>query len=312
MRRGSSGSSPISQEMVLELRQRARARPAPQLLTDCRHDCTWKGCVSEALPHSPVRAGAQDVVVRQGGRLRRGRGLLRPRGLRPCATSSRRRVKKWPPAVERLSKSHPKLGLFVRPNSLATRLTGNDLEASVAPGLIGPVRAEGELRDRRHPVRHARRPLRGTQQEWPGSSTSSRSRRSTASRTAPRSPQASPRVGALIGPTAEHADIAKAVGYEWSPEGLESLYHRTRILLATRAADRHPLTALWERIHDLDGLRTFATQGRKMGFRGQVVLSPTHVPVVNQVYTPDAEADRLLPRPAGHLRRGGARAATGP
>ncbi len=59
-------------------------------------------------------------------------------------------------AVERFSKSHPKLGLFVRPNSLATRLTGNDLEASVAPGPDGPVRAEGELCDRRHPVRHSR------------------------------------------------------------------------------------------------------------------------------------------------------------
>ncbi len=47
---------------------------------------------------------------------------------------------------------------------------------------------------------------------------------------------ASPRVGALIGPTAEHADIALAVGYEWTPGGAESRYHRSRILLAARAA----------------------------------------------------------------------------
>ena len=99
---------------------------------------------------------------------------------------------------------------------------------------------------------------------------------------------ASPRVGALIGPTAEHADIAIAVGYEWSPEGLETRYHRTRILLAARAAGVHPLTALWERIRDLDGLETFTVDSRRMGFRGQVVLHPTHVPVVNRVYTPDA------------------------
>src|SRR5262249_37507779 len=100
---------------------------------------------------------------------------------------------------------------------------------------------------------------------------------------------ASPRVGAMIGPTAEHADIAKAVGYEWTPEGLESMVRRTKILLATRAAGRHPLTALWERIRDLDGLREFTLRGRRMGFRGQVVLHPTHVPVVNAVFTPDAE-----------------------
>ena len=99
---------------------------------------------------------------------------------------------------------------------------------------------------------------------------------------------ASPRVGAMIGPTAEHADIARAVGYEWTPEGTESLFHRTRILLAARAAGVHPLTALWERIRDLEGLETFTRGNRRMGFRGQIVLHPTHVPVVNRVYTPDA------------------------
>ncbi len=50
----------------------------------------------------------------------------------------------------------------------------------------------------------------------------------------------------------------------------------------------HPLTALWERIRDLDGLETFSVESRKMGFRGQVVLHPTHVPVVNRAYTPTA------------------------
>jgi citrate lyase subunit beta / citryl-CoA lyase len=100
--------------------------------------------------------------------------------------------------------------------------------------------------------------------------------------------QASPRVGALIGATAEHADIARAVGYERTPEGSESRYHRTRIMLAARAAGVHPLTGLWERIRDLDGLETFSAGNRKMGFRGEIVLHPTHIPVVNQVYSPPA------------------------
>ncbi|MET0741110.1 MAG: CoA ester lyase [Candidatus Nanopelagicales bacterium] len=191
-------------------------------------------------------------------------------------------------AVERFSKSHPKLGLFVRPNSLATTLTGSDLEASVAPGLTGlfapKVNSAIDVIRYDTLVDHfeARAGVAGIEYIIPIETIDGIQNCAEIAK-------ASSRVGALIGPTAEHADIAKAVGYEWSPDGLESLYHRTRILLATRAADRHPLTALWERIHDLDGLRTFATQGRKMGFRGQVVLSPTHVPVVNQVYTPDSE-----------------------
>ncbi|TDO48716.1 citrate lyase subunit beta/citryl-CoA lyase [Kribbella sp. VKM Ac-2527] len=190
--------------------------------------------------------------------------------------------------VAELARSHPSMGLFVRTNSLATRLTGLDLEATVVPGLTGIFAPKVD--EATDVIRYdtlldhfeARAEVTGLEYIIPVETIQGIQHCEEIA-------AASPRVGAMIGPTAEHADIAKAVGYEWSPEGLESLHHRTRILLATRAADRHPLTALWERIRDLDGLREFATQGRKMGFRGQVVLHPTHVPVVNEVYTPDRE-----------------------
>lgn len=190
--------------------------------------------------------------------------------------------------IAALARSHPAMGLFVRPNSLATGLTGLDLEATVSPGLTGIFAPKVD--EATDVIRYdalldhfeARAGVTGLEYIIPVETI--QGIQNCASIAA-----ASPRVGAMIGPTAEHADIAKAVGFEWSPEGLESLYHRTRILLATRAAGRHPLTALWERIRDLDGLREFATQGRKMGFLGQVVLHPTHVPVVNEVYTPDHE-----------------------
>jgi citrate lyase subunit beta/citryl-CoA lyase len=100
---------------------------------------------------------------------------------------------------------------------------------------------------------------------------------------------ASPRVGAMIGPTSKHADIARAVGFEWTPEGMESLYLRSRILLACRQFGLHALTALWEDLADLGGLRAFAKQGRQLGFRGQVVIHPSHVDVVNDVFTPSDE-----------------------
>jgi hypothetical protein len=58
------------------------------------------------------------------------------------------------------------------------------------------------------------------------------------------------------------------------------------IRLGDAAASVHPLTALWERIRDLDGLERFSVDSRKVGFRGKIVLHPTHVPVVNQAYTP--------------------------
>ncbi|WP_200304658.1 HpcH/HpaI aldolase/citrate lyase family protein [Streptomyces adelaidensis] len=192
-------------------------------------------------------------------------------------------------AIARIAASHPAMGLFVRPNSLATGLTGLDLEATVKPGLTGVFAPK--VNTATDVIRYdtlldhfeARAGVRGVEYIIPVETVHGIQNCAEIA-------AASRRVGAMIGPTAEHADIAKAVGYEWTPEGLESLYHRTRILLATRAADRHPLTALWERIHDLEGLREFTVRGRRMGFRGQIVLHPSHVPVVNEVFTPDAAA----------------------
>jgi citrate lyase subunit beta / citryl-CoA lyase len=191
-------------------------------------------------------------------------------------------------AVAELSRTHPKMGLFVRPNSLPTRLTGFDLEATVAPGLTGVFAPK--VNEPTDVIRYdalldffeERNGASGIEYIVPVETVHGIQNCAAIA-------AASGRVGAMIGPTAEHADIARAVGYEWTMGGLESLYHRTRILLACRAADIHPFTALWERIGDLDGLREFARQGRGMGFRGMVVLHPSHVPVVNEVFTPSAE-----------------------
>jgi citrate lyase subunit beta / citryl-CoA lyase len=191
-------------------------------------------------------------------------------------------------ALSDFSQRFPRMGLFVRPNSLPTRLTGYDLEAVVGPGLTGLFvpkvdRATDVIRyDALVDFFEERNGGADIEYIVPVETIHG-------IQNCEEIAAASPRVGAMIGPTAEHADIAKAVGFEWSPGGLESMVHRTKILLATRAAGRHPLTALWERIGDLSGLREFATQGRRMGFRGMVVLHPTHVPVVNEVFSPSAE-----------------------
>ena len=190
-------------------------------------------------------------------------------------------------AIGRISASYPKVGLFVRPNALDTGETGDDLAAVIVPGITGvfapKVGSAIEVHKYDALVDYFERRNRVTGIEYilPIETIEGIQHCEEIG-------LASPRVGALIGPTAEHADIARAIGYEWSPEGTESRYHRSRILLAARAAGVHPLTALWERIRDLDGLERFSVDSRKMGFRGQIVLHPTHVPVVNRAYTPSA------------------------
>lgn len=98
---------------------------------------------------------------------------------------------------------------------------------------------------------------------------------------------ASPRVATLAGGTARDADVSRSLGFQFTAEGLETLYLRSRTVLAVRASGRDwPLISLWQEISDLEGLRTFAEGNRRLGFRGQLCIHPTHVPVINDVYTP--------------------------
>lgn len=84
-------------------------------------------------------------------------------------------------------------------------------------------------------------------------------------------------------------DIARTMGYRWTPEGLETLYFRSKVLLEVRAAGvPNPLSGMWGDVADLDGLRRLADQTRDIGYEGMMVIHPTHVPVVNEVFSPSA------------------------
>jgi citrate lyase subunit beta/citryl-CoA lyase len=179
------------------------------------------------------------------------------------------------------------VGVFVRVNPLDTRMTGADLEAVVVPGLTGVFvpkisTATDVLRfDALLDHFEERNGVRGLEYIVPVEMIG-------AIQNAREIALASPRVGAMIGPTAEHADIARAVGYQWTPEGEETLYLRSRILLACREAGIHPLTGLWERLEDLAGLKAFAEKGRQLGFRGMIAIHPSHVATVNEAFTASA------------------------
>ena len=96
------------------------------------------------------------------------------------------------------------------------------------------------------------------------------------------------RVAALAGATARNADVARALGYVWSPGGRESLYFKSRTVMAARAAGKLPIGGLWQQVHDLEGLRAEAEADRALGMSGELVLHPSNVPIVNEVYRPSA------------------------
>ena len=194
-------------------------------------------------------------------------------------------------SISRASAEHPDIEFLVRINGLSTGNTGADLETCLIPGLKGlfvpKIETATDLAKVDALVDHweRRNEVSGIEYVVPIETV-------PAIWNVREIAHGSPRVGAVIGPTAEHADIAREVGFEWTPGGLETLYLRSRVLLAIREAGVHALTGLWEKVDDLVGLDEFARSGKSLGYRGMVVIHPSHVPVVNTAFTPsDTEVD---------------------
>ncbi|MBY0401187.1 CoA ester lyase, partial [Myxococcota bacterium] len=101
---------------------------------------------------------------------------------------------------------------------------------------------------------------------------------------------ASPRVAYMGGATSRGGDLARSLGYRFSDAGLETLFLRSKVLVDVRAARiENPLSGLWGRIDDLEGLRAFAIQSRDLGYEGLLTIHPAQVPIVNAVFSPSAQ-----------------------
>lgn len=96
---------------------------------------------------------------------------------------------------------------------------------------------------------------------------------------------AGPRVTGVMAAAAKDADISREVGFSWTAEGFETLYLRSRVVVAARAAGvRNIVLGLWQDIRNLEGLREFAAANAGLGYSGQVIIHPTHAPVCNEQY----------------------------
>ena len=103
-----------------------------------------------------------------------------------------------------------------------------------------------------------------------------------------------PRVFSMIG-ASTHGDVQHVLGYEWTATGEETLYYRSRVLLASRAAGiEHPTSGCFESEGDIEGLIFDAQCARRLGYRGYLTPFPSHTEHVNRVFTPsDEEITRL-------------------
>lgn len=193
--------------------------------------------------------------------------------------------------ITRLREAGSRPDLWVRPNSSDTGLQGADFEAVMVPGLTGfflpKVVDAREMVSIDAVVSHIEQ-REGMDPGSVGLIVSYETAESMAH--CEEIAGATPRISSLLGATGPSADVGRSLGFEFSLEGLESLYLRSRIVLAARSNGlHHPVGGVWQDIKDLDGCRRFAEDQRRLGYRGLVCIHPSHVDIANEVFTPPAE-----------------------
>lgn len=187
-----------------------------------------------------------------------------------------------------LRRNNPDLGIYVRLNALETGMMGDDLEVVAVEGcdgyLLPKTYGARDVISAEALVAHYERRNRVT----PGSLEFVLSLETAQAYEDCRNMiSASPRCATLFAGTARDADVSRSIGFDFTPDGFETLYLRSKAVLATRAAGKNfPIVGLWQDLKDDDGAWKFARDNKKIGFRGMVSIHPKHVAIANQVFTP--------------------------
>lgn len=101
---------------------------------------------------------------------------------------------------------------------------------------------------------------------------------------------ASDRVTAVGSGTSRGGDVQRSLDLGWSPEGLETLYLRSKIVLEARTAGvEQILSGVWATIDDDEGLREKARRQKRLGFTGMQAIHPTQVGIIDDVFTPTTD-----------------------
>lgn len=178
--------------------------------------------------------------------------------------------------------------LFVRVSAVGSDELEGDLAAAVRPGLTGvmlpQVADPAEVATLDTLIGRIERSSGmppGRVRIWPLVETAQ------AVRLAYEIAAASPRVAYMGGATSRGGDLARSIGFRFTPGGDETLFLRSKVLIDVRAAGvANPVSGLWGIVDDLDGLSGFCRSTRDLGYEGVMVIHPSHLPVVHEVFTP--------------------------
>lgn len=92
-----------------------------------------------------------------------------------------------------------------------------------------------------------------------------------------------PRVVAL---TIGLEDYTADLGVVKTAEGSESLYARTRLVNAAKAAGIQPIDSVFGDVGDMDGLQRWGENSRALGFEGMGCIHPGQIQVIHEAFAP--------------------------
>ena len=84
-------------------------------------------------------------------------------------------------------------------------------------------------------------------------------------------------------------DYTADLGVQRSAKGEESLYARTRMVNACKAAGIQPIDSVYSAVANMEGLRENVEASRSLGFEGMGCIHPRQVPVIHEAFTPAEE-----------------------
>lgn len=85
------------------------------------------------------------------------------------------------------------------------------------------------------------------------------------------------------------ADLSREIGCTPGEDEIELLFARSHVLLAARAAGVAAFDSPHFAIADLDGLRRRSQAARNLGYDGKLLIHPSQIAIVNEIFAPTME-----------------------
>lgn len=90
----------------------------------------------------------------------------------------------------------------------------------------------------------------------------------------------------IVGMAIGLEDLTADIGVQRTKEGGESLYARSRLVMAARAAGIQPIDSVFSDVDDMEGLLKNALQSKSLGFEGMGCIHPRQIAVIHRGFAP--------------------------